>query len=606
MLSSLADGADRLCARVALDMGCRLRVPLPMARADYERDFGEESRREFDYLLSQAEDAFVVGSLEPTPNQPRRGYFYRQAGLYVARQSHLLIALWDGVEVLYPEGGGTYETVRFTCREGGIVHCISTPRSSDMATSCHADVGADAGSPVSGVPLGNALGGATEAGCEPALVMNAAPEETAARAGAPSGPAQSIRDSRLETIEEFNRDIARHKPTLDPMIEQGKVNVVDASMAESLSADSSAILTLFLCADALSILNRDLKLRALRVLSLLGLLLVLSFLLYDEMESDLMLLAYGAIVLAAFAVYRFSSQRRYHQKYCRYRALAEALRVRLYWGLSGIYTPIHQSYTYAQGPELDFVRFVMLAGQTQVQGCGRPEGSAVTASSAMVAPHGPLFGRPIPSVAPPSVAPAGVAPAGVAPPAVAPPDMTSDRAAVVRLWIGGQYDYHCSSAAKKGRQDHRNATAARLLFLLSLLLFIVVVVMEAFFKVAAQGVVPVGSTLQDILMMHDGQHLIWRGVLKIALGVLAAATAFLANYYGSLALPQQIFNDQRMRTLFADALRADPLDLTVPRADSLRDDATHERVLRLVGRESLIESAAWYLTQRENEQKLFI
>lgn len=50
LLSPLAEGADRLAARVALESGVRLIVPLPMPRELYERDF-PTSRAEFDRLL---------------------------------------------------------------------------------------------------------------------------------------------------------------------------------------------------------------------------------------------------------------------------------------------------------------------------------------------------------------------------------------------------------------------------------------------------------------------------------------------------------------------------------------------------------------------------
>jgi hypothetical protein len=142
VLSSLADGADRLCAWAALKTGCRLHVPLPMAREEYEKDFDEISRDDFDALISRAGDVFVVGTLEPPPtgNIPR-GYYYRQAGLYVAKQAHLLLALWDGVEILHPEGGGTYETIDFMRRKNGAIYHIPTPRLSNPGVRLP-DVGA--------------------------------------------------------------------------------------------------------------------------------------------------------------------------------------------------------------------------------------------------------------------------------------------------------------------------------------------------------------------------------------------------------------------------------------------------------------------------------
>jgi hypothetical protein len=42
LLSPLAEGADRLAARVALEMGVSLAVPMPMPQEEYEKDFVAE------------------------------------------------------------------------------------------------------------------------------------------------------------------------------------------------------------------------------------------------------------------------------------------------------------------------------------------------------------------------------------------------------------------------------------------------------------------------------------------------------------------------------------------------------------------------------------
>ena len=61
LLSPLAEGADRLAARVALELGIRLIVPMPLPRELYERDFQRPaSRTEFDSLLSQGKPAFQL------------------------------------------------------------------------------------------------------------------------------------------------------------------------------------------------------------------------------------------------------------------------------------------------------------------------------------------------------------------------------------------------------------------------------------------------------------------------------------------------------------------------------------------------------------------
>src|SRR4051812_14590176 len=65
LLSPLAEGADRIAAEVALRSGIRLVVPMPMAQADYERDFTtDESLKEFRRLLAAAASQFEVSPEE--------------------------------------------------------------------------------------------------------------------------------------------------------------------------------------------------------------------------------------------------------------------------------------------------------------------------------------------------------------------------------------------------------------------------------------------------------------------------------------------------------------------------------------------------------------
>lgn len=132
VLSSLAEGADQLCAFTALTFDFGLLVPLPMAQAKYEEDFEERALENFHRLLAKAEKVFVTPEKEPLPaGAVPRGYYYRQAGLYVAENSHILLALWDGKEILFPEGGGTYETIQLTMRGKGKIYHIQTPRSAN-------------------------------------------------------------------------------------------------------------------------------------------------------------------------------------------------------------------------------------------------------------------------------------------------------------------------------------------------------------------------------------------------------------------------------------------------------------------------------------------
>ncbi len=103
--SALAEGADRLVARVVLRRpGAQLLAVLPLPRDDYRADFTDAaSGQEFDDLLGRADHVLLV------PPAPSRDEAYAAAGRTVLAQCDVLIALWDGLPA---RGlGGTAELV---------------------------------------------------------------------------------------------------------------------------------------------------------------------------------------------------------------------------------------------------------------------------------------------------------------------------------------------------------------------------------------------------------------------------------------------------------------------------------------------------------------
>jgi hypothetical protein len=106
VVSPLAEGADRLVAREALELGFELEAPLPFPRDQYETDFGgSESRRAYRELLARAA---AVLELDGSRRNAREAY--EAAGRVVLRHCDVLVAVWDG------EGargqGGTAQMVR--------------------------------------------------------------------------------------------------------------------------------------------------------------------------------------------------------------------------------------------------------------------------------------------------------------------------------------------------------------------------------------------------------------------------------------------------------------------------------------------------------------
>lgn len=96
LLTPLAEGADRLTAEVALASGIDLFVPLPMAQAEYERDFATtKSLEEFRALLAMAKSRWEIPNAGKAGANARTRQ-YAEVGELIARDSHVLILLWDG------------------------------------------------------------------------------------------------------------------------------------------------------------------------------------------------------------------------------------------------------------------------------------------------------------------------------------------------------------------------------------------------------------------------------------------------------------------------------------------------------------------------------
>src|SRR5437763_702523 len=132
LLTSLAEGADRLGAHIGLEMGMELIAPLPLEREVYETDFaGNKSKQEFDALLERARKWFELPLVEgATPEGVKtqgyeRNLQYAEVGAYIARYSQILVALWDGIE--YERLGGTSMVVSYKLK--GIPELFGPPQS---------------------------------------------------------------------------------------------------------------------------------------------------------------------------------------------------------------------------------------------------------------------------------------------------------------------------------------------------------------------------------------------------------------------------------------------------------------------------------------------
>lgn len=327
VLSALAEGSDRLVAEVALAQGCELLVPLPMEPGEYQKDF-PGSATEFSALLARvpADNVFVLPAPPANPGasaQQLRDAQYLEVGVYVATQSHVLLALWDGVR--NKAVAGTAEVVRFKLE--GQIH------SDDRALD------ADDCGPVYRIHAPRAGSGGS-ADAAPVWLY-------------PRDSSEEVLHTVCSRIDRFNRDALR--------IPVSEAQAADASgllpdIKRRPAADRRLGET-FASADTLARGYQRLTHAMLRLVIGLAVALALTFEIYAEIMPQRELpVIYLLIFTTIAALYLWQQRLDAQGRYLDYRALAEALRVQFYWRLAGLSDSAAASYLRKQLDELRWIR----------------------------------------------------------------------------------------------------------------------------------------------------------------------------------------------------------------------------------------------------------
>jgi hypothetical protein len=360
LLSSLAEGADRLVARTALECGVELYVVLPMEHELYEQDFrSPQSLEEFRELMGSSCDSGVVpiaaddAEAARVPG-PARDHRYAMAGAFMVSYSQILIALWDGSpdEML----GGTSQIVRFALQ--GVPPKYLSGSKEPLRTN---ETGA-----VFHVRVSRASGSSN----------GASSDATWLYPGADNADADAVKTARaafeenLRNLERFNRDAGT--PSVAIAARASAESLLPARQAASLSAGGVILeytRTLFGLADTLALRCRNWTHAAMISIFLAIGLAAIVFSLYTNLYPGLSALyvAFLALFILAFAVNLAVSQKRMQDRFQDYRALAEGLRVQFYWRLAGIQESVYDHYFARQEGELDWIRNAMRASRFRRQ-----------------------------------------------------------------------------------------------------------------------------------------------------------------------------------------------------------------------------------------------
>jgi hypothetical protein len=119
VVSSIAEGADRIVARAAMHRGGRLEVVLPAPVEELRRDLGPASASDFDDLVRAASTVVVVA-------QHVNDLAYRAAARAVVDRSDVVLAIWDGLPSRGP--GGTAETYDYAVLQRKTVWWLEVTR----------------------------------------------------------------------------------------------------------------------------------------------------------------------------------------------------------------------------------------------------------------------------------------------------------------------------------------------------------------------------------------------------------------------------------------------------------------------------------------------
>ena len=292
LLSSLAEGADLLCADAAASLGIPIRVALPMERNEFVKDLSPEGKEQFDLRCDSAEDIFTVPPTEKVPPEITKDFLFRQAGIYISAHCHILLALWDGAPGT--SGCGTAEAVSFSLN-GNYFPERGMPLRSDNNEAV--------------ISIFTPRGEHTEEVAGTARIL---------------GNVEAVTDI-LKKTDEFNSLASSLSDSGENLLPEDMHEDINLSKHEKIYSAASRLSTRY---------SRQYR-RILALIAVFCSVLTLSFLLYDEAEAHWMIIICGFMLLAAFAVLRHASNTGCHRKYIEYRVLAEAFRVQAYLRYSG-------------------------------------------------------------------------------------------------------------------------------------------------------------------------------------------------------------------------------------------------------------------------------
>jgi len=601
VLSALAEGADRLVARVALAQGAQLIAPLPLPPEEYRRDFEPGLKpgnaAEFDQLLAQAIAAPIMpftpgNSLEAVrADIAKRSEQYQAVGVFIVRHCNLMMAIWDGDE-RNMSAGGSAQVIKFK-REGIPLEVSRSPRASLDGSEIGpvAEILAprrNAGSPIDTVnvpPWGRALVARARGGRVGGAWGHARAFVARMFRAKPSDGRASLSEAERRELEAwesfevlasltrgFNREAAalaatprgeaRMAQSLDYLFGDPASRAAGPGEPKEPKHIAAAVaprwVRMYTISDTLAQDCQTQFRHDWLAIIMLAFVAFIFFAMFSHVGSgsglflsNLFLAAYTLCFVVLFVVFARARAGAHQERFLDYRALAEALRVAVFWRLVGIglrpsdvktdalghggnvdantMGVLAHAYPIKQPSELGWVKICLRT----LELLDRVEGAA---DERVLDPACHAIAR--------------------------------------RSWVEGQCAFF-------RRQGSRHDTLAEFLETWALVLLVVpvfVLVPIAIFAVGGSG---------------EGGAFDLRGELLLVIGLLPGLAAVMTSYSERLALKGQARQYDRMRMLFEHAYHLLPEQIDPATALLVRS------VYRELGIEAMKENAEWVAVYRQ-------
>ncbi|MDF2180121.1 hypothetical protein P2G88_17845 [Aliiglaciecola sp. CAU 1673] len=340
VVTGMADGADRVLAKVALKLGYPVTALLPLPKEEYRKDFSEASWQEFNQIIANplVECSVVEQLHECAPGESmsdqERDTQYWVLGQHLICQSNLMIAIWDGENTGLT--GGTSDVLldyldaqprRRNDRISGSAATITYLHREDSQQQLM-------GRQAYWVPVDKTEHGHSRSEQTPQVCFLSGEIGTYELECFPSIPKSLLDD--MAQLEEYNEQI-------QVLEEEGAINrnysllndydLTRAPIPTDLLKDLD---TEFLKADAVAIDNQKHSDSQFTLFSLIAAAMGFLFLVYAKIvASNYLLIGYLVLFLIGWRYYRRIQKRHSFTNHLTARALAETLRTQFYLLLIG-------------------------------------------------------------------------------------------------------------------------------------------------------------------------------------------------------------------------------------------------------------------------------